>query len=90
MDNQTRYNGWTNYQTWRISLEWFDNAYLDDVANNYEANHKERITAYEMAIHLEAFINEMFEDRSDNDFMPYAYWFISQVNYYEIAENYLS
>ena len=29
----TRYNGWTNYATWRVGLEVFDGMTRDDIAH---------------------------------------------------------
>ena len=78
--NTNTYNGWTNYETWRIALEWFDGvnkfSYIDDV--------------YELSQRLKEYIEFEIEKNCDNSYThSYAYAFISEVNFYEIAEHLL-
>jgi hypothetical protein len=69
METQT-YNGWSNYATWRINLEWFDGG---DINGN--------------ADYLREFVEESIEQDCDNDTtLSYAMAFLSDVNWYEIAE----
>jgi hypothetical protein len=80
MNTQNNYNGWSNYATWRIALEWFDgnNPFnyqtdCDQLANDLREYVEES---------LEAMVNE-----SRNLALDYALTFISDVNWYEIAEH---
>jgi len=70
----TKYNGWTNYATWRINLE-----ILGDI------EFEEKVTAS----HLEDIVEDVvFNDTVEYDCLAadYARAFISEVNFYEIAE----
>jgi len=74
------HNGWTNYATWRVNLEIFDDFrvmdthLLDDV---YELGQYLRDTA-------EVYIEDSSTDGLARD---YALAFLSDVNWYEIAKH---
>jgi hypothetical protein len=74
------YNGWTNYETWRIALEWFDGnnkfPHIDDV--------------YELSQKLREYVEFEIEKDCKNSYtFSYAYAFVSEVNFYEIAQHLL-
>ena len=72
MTNNT-YNGWTNYATWRVNLEMFDGGEFSDYSPNM----------------LREFAEEMIEQSSDAGLArDYAMAFLSDVNWYEIANAY--
>ena len=72
-----RFNGWSNYATWRINLEIFDNFDISD----YDK------TPYELSYQLKDYVDEiLFIDVPDGLAKDYAYAFIVEVNFYEIAE----
>lgn len=76
------YNGWTNYATWRINLELFDgvNAYqLTGRYINSRSDVKELARDY-----VE---NIIFETTREGLARDYALAFISDVNWWEIADN---
>lgn len=76
------YNGWTNYATWRINLEQFDgvNAYqLTGRYINSPSDVKELAKDY-----VE---NIIFETTSEGFARDYALAFISDVNFWEIADH---
>ena len=65
------YNGWTNYETWRVNLEIFD---------GWEGG---RLTAKS----AEQIVNEYLESEcSEGLVLDYALAFIARVNWHEIAE----
>jgi len=72
----TKYNGWTNYATWRVNLEIFDG--WDDISEDVIP-----------AERLEEIANEILEigvaDSSTT--LDFARAFISDVNWHEIAEH---
>ena len=70
----TKYNGWTNYATWRIALEIFDGYDPDGAA----------VTAEGLEEEAGYFI---FGDDPRTLVHDYANAFISDVNWYEIAEH---
>lgn len=76
------YNGWSTYATWRINLELFDgvNAYqLTGRYINSRSDVKELAKDY-----VE---NIIFETTSEGVARDYALAFISDVNWWEIADH---
>lgn len=76
MEN-TNYNGWTNYATWRVNLEVFDGIEFDN-----------KVTTNE----LREIVEECVFRNPDTCNTPYlvedyARAFLNEVNYYEIAEH---
>ena len=70
-----KYNGWTNYATWRINLEVIDG--IEFEAKMCAATIKEIID--DVVFSQYDGMNSLMYD--------YASAFISEVNFYEIAEN---
>lgn len=76
MKEDNKYNGWTNYATWRINLELFD---------GMEAVEEDCINADMLEDMAEGFIFET--SCADTSLMEdYARAFLSEVNWHEIAE----
>ena len=79
--NDKTYNGWTNYATWRVNLEIFDDfrvmdeELMDDV--------------YELSQYLRETAEVYIEDSSTEDGLArdYALAFLSDVNWFEIAKH---
>ena len=73
----TKYNGWTNYATWRVYLEIFSD-YEDDMFD--EAVDAQWAEDYTNTV--------VFESTPYRWLMAdYAYVFLSEVNYTEIANH---
>jgi hypothetical protein len=70
MDN--KYNGWTNYATWRVNLEMFDGS-------------ESYWTAESAKEFVEYLIEDSTPEGVARD---YAMAFLSDVNWHEIAEHY--
>jgi hypothetical protein len=70
------YNGWTNYETWRINLEIFDGLTPEDITGGSE------VTQSELSEYV-----DMILDESPDLAKSYADAFTNEVNYYEIAEH---
>lgn len=67
------YNGWTNYQTWRVQLEIFDGMEI------YEEMSREDVKDY---------AEQIIEDTSSPGLArDYALAFLSDVDWDEIADN---
>lgn len=78
------YNGWTNYATWRINLEWFDG--VDDVF--CDAYKGEDVS--EFADNISEYVRDALEQQAysaDCTVLSYALAFIQDVNWQEIAEH---
>ena len=76
MINEEKYNGWTNYATWRIKLELFDDA------SNYEGE----VTAEQIKEEADEILVNLSVSES-NLVLDYARAFLSDVNWYEIADS---
>jgi hypothetical protein len=81
------YNGWSNYETWRINLEIFDGVTLEDI-NTVEVdpyNLKDYLQEYAEEI---IFLDSHVGNKTPSSLMEdYARAFLSDVNWYEIAEH---
>lgn len=71
--SNTKYNGWTNYATWRVNLEMFD----CDSHDGFDADYFKGL-AIEI---LEA------DCPQESLAFDYAMAFLDDVNWHEIAEN---
>jgi hypothetical protein len=82
-----KYNGWSNYETWRINLEIFDGVTLEDM-NTVEVdpyNLKDYLQEYAEEI---VFLDSHIGGKTPSSLMEdYARAFLSDVNWYEIAEH---
>lgn len=77
MDNK-KYNGYTNYATWRVNLEILDDIDWDD--------YEEDVTADAIQEMVEEIV---FSNSVEKDCLAasYARAFLEDVNYQEIADN---
>lgn len=75
MNKDNTYNGWTNYETWRVNLELFNG---DDDRWSYGSPDAMREFA-------ELLIEESTDEGIGRD---YAMAFLASVNWQEIAEHY--
>ena len=84
--NDNRYNGWTNYATWRVVLEIFDN-----VDAEYFTDETGTGDAYSLSQRLEEFADNVisFEGENEGFAVDFARAFLKEVNWYEIAEHML-
>jgi hypothetical protein len=70
------YNGWTNYATWRINLEIIDGIEIDTI-----------ICAEYIKEYVEDVVFGQYELSNGSHLVEdYARAFISEVNFYEIAQ----
>ena len=83
----TKYNGWTNYATWRVNLKIFDNWSFGDILG-YEDEEPENTDAHEMADILKTYVEELIDEQSPADGIAHAYAmaFLNDVNWIEIAQ----
>lgn len=84
MTTDTKYNGWTNYATWRVNLEIFDGMQPSDFG--HEGAHLD--DAYELSQCLEDTAHDNIENTSTEGLArDYAVSFLTDVNWLEIAQH---
>lgn len=92
MDNQdSTYNGWRNYQTWDVAL-WLSSDYEFDTAIREYINElgSSDNLVLDLAQYLEDFVEELTPDLGASTYSDLLNNAIAQVDFYEIAENYLT
>ena len=84
MTTDTTYNGWANYATWRVNLEVFDGQSIEDFNLQHE-------TPYDAGQALKEYVEETIEiSTTEGIARDYAYAFLSDVNWQEIAQHMLN
>lgn len=81
----TTHNGWTNYATWRVSLEIFDEF---DYREMWDLD-----DTYGLSQELKEYAENLIYEAGGGDgnlAVDYALAFLSDVNWYEIAEHLLA
>lgn len=76
-----KYNGWTNYATWRVNLEIFDGY------DPYDAGHDSSTSAYDLGLALKDIAEELLANDGKGLVFDYAMAFLSDVNWTEIARH---
>jgi hypothetical protein len=86
MQRKNEYNGWSNYATWRVALEMVDGA-------SYEYKECERKykdiseLAEDIKSNCESYLDDEVGGYTRGLSNDYAHAFLSDVKWYEIAEN---
>lgn len=77
MTQDTKYNGWTNYATWRVNLEIFDGGTWDVEPG---------LDVYDLSLNLKDSAMDLICESAREGFArDYALAFLSDVNWHEIA-----
>lgn len=86
----TKYNGWTNYETWRVNLEVFDGM----EASDFDAAGDAEVDFYDFSEQLQNYAEEVifsgvrYDERRPTSLMEdYARAFLQNVNWREIAQH---
>ena len=84
---ENTYNGWTNYATWRINLEIFDQWELGDFWGYEDVNPKE-VDTYVLGQDMRDYVIQLIDEQSPSDSITnsYANAFINEVNWQEVAQ----
>ena len=91
MNSEQTYNGWRNYATWRVNLEFFDNNFIYDYCEQHYQQCGELPTVHNVREYLETFMAEIIDQEYEKSFLvSYAHSFINQVDFHDIAETQLS
>jgi hypothetical protein len=83
-DSDKRYNGWTNYATWRVNLEIFDGRDADYFDSEIRSG-----DVYTLSKSLKEYAEAVISDfeAPEGLAMDYARAFLAEVNFYEIAQH---
>jgi hypothetical protein len=73
-----KYNGWTNYATWRVNLEMFDGG---DFASDND------LDAYDLGDSLREMAYDTLSESGSGLVLDFSLAFLSDVNWHEIAEH---
>ena len=80
MSKDEKYNGWTNYETWRVNLEIFDGMTRADICES-----DDMVTVSEACKEM---AHDMVDGSSEEGLArDFARAFLSHVNWYEIARS---
>jgi len=91
--SDTKYNGWTNYATWRVNLEIFDGLELDlDVyMGDSKFDASDLMDELQQIAEDAIFQGAQYDERRPSNLMEdYARAFLQDVNWYELAEHMIS
>ena len=81
----TTYNGWANYETWRVNLEMFDGIQANEFSS-FSVYHTD--CAYELAQELKDYAEQILSDTTPQGLaLDYAFAFLGEVNWQEIAQH---
>ena len=98
MSNDKKYNGWTNYETWLINL-WMSEGsnYYDDLAQELFNNKEDSQDKEDLINDLSNRLKQEHEEYIETVKLPSSGWItdlinasLSEVDWYEIAEHYIS
>jgi len=82
--NDTKYNGWTNYATWRVNLEIFDGIDLMDYGWH-------KLDEYDLGQAMKDYAEDLIEMSGGEGLArDYALAFLQDVDWSDIAVHYLS
>jgi len=81
------YNGWTNYETWRINLEMLDGLTPDDLGFNTRDLQDEYESTERLGQALEMYVCEIVEQDAKGFALDLAHSFLAKVDWDEIAEH---
>jgi len=80
------YNGWANYETWRVNLEILDGMDCEQFGVRPDKDDVDE-SARELASGLESYCVELVELDAKGFALDLALSFLSKVDWYEIAEH---
>ena len=84
--DNSKYNGWTNYETWRVQLEMLDGQTLEDFGMVPEEG-ETCVSVRQLAGVLQDSCAELIELDAAGLALGYALAFLDRVNWYELAEH---
>lgn len=86
--SDTKYNGWTNYATWRVNLEVFDGLDPFDHFSDDQSTMADWLPDALQQMAEEVIFSHAYDERGPSSLMEdYARAFLQDVNWHEIAQH---
>ena len=82
----SKYNGWANYETWRINLEMLDGMTPEDFGFNVARDSRDDIVAT-LTEALQGHVGFIVEEQATGFALDLANSFLARVDWIEIAEH---
>ena len=80
-----KYNGWANYETWRVNLEILDGMSCEDFGLHTIDEDDVDSSSRELASGLESYVMEVVEMDAKGFALDLAHSFLNKVDWQEIA-----
>jgi len=88
MSKDGTYNGWSNYETWRVNMEFFDGMTPENFGYDKHMLDTDDYTNVEkFAGVLEMYVCDLVETQSSGFTLDLAHSFLARVDWEEIAEH---
>ena len=88
-ETMTQYNGWSNYETWRVNLEMLDGMTVEDFGisvRNLDLDEVDEQVSH-LAESMAAYVVEMVEQDAKGFALDLALSFLNEVDWMEIADH---
>lgn len=89
----SKYNGWTNYETWKLAIEFVNDMDTAEMFDMLGFEHgSEKPEAYDVKERLKDHVEQIFVDECGGDdfIKDWAMVALGSVNYWELAEHLLA
>lgn len=82
------YNGWTNYETWRVNMEFFDGMTPENFGyDKHELDTDDYANVEKLAADLEWYVEDLLGQDAEGFALDLAHSFLARVDWEEIAEH---
>lgn len=88
-NENTTYNGWTNWETWNFNL-WFDGAFNDDAQRIADRSDDKDEAIEALADYIEQYADEVLEAPTTGFLADACMSAMQRINYREIASHYIN
>ena len=88
-ETMTQYNGWANYETWRVNMEMLDGMTVAAFGVSVRTLDLDEVNEQvaQLAENMEAYVVEMVEQDAKGFALDLALSFLNEVDWQEIAEH---
>lgn len=88
MSNDGTYNGWKNYETWRVNMEFMDGMTPEDFGyDKHELDTDDYASVEKLAGTLEEQVTLILEAQAEGFALDLAHSFLARVDWEEIAQH---